>query len=227
MSGVTAVAVGCRALADLLFVLHDYDAALSHYRLVLTDYKRDKALRHAAAASEMAAVCLFLQGADPKKQDDLFDAAYSNYLKYNLQRYAVRTTLLHADVLRARGRASEAAEKLLRVTISDPNDLRSALLYEQAALSFLLVKNGGAHVRKYALHLVHAGHRFLKAGLKAHGLRCYMSALRVYQDKRWTHVDDHLYSALAKHSISTQARSCTLRPTPCALYAIPYTCCDR
>jgi hypothetical protein len=34
-------------------------------------------------------------------------------------------------VLRARGRASEAAEKLLRVTVSDPNDLRSAVVYEQ------------------------------------------------------------------------------------------------
>ena len=121
-----------------------------------------------------------------------------------------------------RNAASEAAEKLLRVTISDPNDLRSALLYEQAALSFLLVKSGGAHVRKYALHLVHAGHRFLKAGLKAHGLRCYLSALRVYQDKRWTHVDDHLYSALAKHSISTQARFNTLCPIPDTRDPMPY-----
>jgi hypothetical protein len=90
------------------------------------------------------------------------------------------------------------------VTISDPNDLRSALVYEQAALSFLLIKSGGAHVRKYALHLVHAGLLFLKAGHKAHGLRCYLAALRVYAEKGWTHIDDHLYSALAKHSIATQ-----------------------
>jgi hypothetical protein len=40
-----------------------------------------------------------------------------------------------------------------------------------------------AHVRKYALHLVHAGHRFLNAGHKAHGLRCYLSAYAVYEQK--------------------------------------------
>ena len=193
-----------RALADLSFTLHDYEAAASNYRLVLSDYKKDKALRHVAAASEMLAVCHLLLGTEPKKQDEYLDAAYSNYLKVTHLRHAVRATLLHADLLQARGRPGEAAEKLLRVTISDPNDLRSALMYEQAALSFLLIKSGGAHVRKYALHLVHAGHRFLKAGHKAHGLRCYLSALSVYAHKGWTHVNDHVYSALAKHSIATQ-----------------------
>jgi len=158
----TSIEGQIRALADLSFTLHDYEAAASNYRLVLYDYKKDKALRHVAAASEMLAACHLLLGTEPKKQDDYLDAAYTNFLKVNQLRYAVRATLLHADLLRARGRPAEAAEKLLRVTNSDPNDLRSALVYEQAALSFLLIKSGGAHVRKYALHLVHAGHRFLK-----------------------------------------------------------------
>ena len=40
-------------------------------------------------------------------------------------------------MLRARGRASEAAEKLLRVTVSDPNDLRSAVVYEQVLMQLV------------------------------------------------------------------------------------------
>ena len=169
-----------RALADVSLMLHDYETALAHYKLVLSDYKRDKALRHVAAASEMAGVCHFLLGAEPKRQDEYLDAAYTNFMKHNQPRYAVRATLLHADMLRARLRPAEAAEKLLRVTVSDANDLRAALLYEQAALSFLLVAthSGGPHARKYALHLVHAGHRFLKAGY----LLRNMHIIYIYRD---------------------------------------------
>ena len=35
--------------------------------------------------------------------------------------------------------------------------------------------------RKAALHTVHAGHRFLKSGVKGHGVRCYMAALEAYK----------------------------------------------
>ena len=32
-------------------------------------------------------------------------------------------------------------------------------------------------------------------------LRSYIAALCVYESAGWTHCDDHLYSALAKHSL--------------------------
>ena len=42
------------------------------------------------------------------------------------------------------------------------SDLRSALLLEQAAHCFINMKN--PMVRKYAFHMILAGHRFSKAG---------------------------------------------------------------
>lgn len=39
-----------RHLADLAFLMQDYDTALTNYKLVAAEYKADKALRHFAGA---------------------------------------------------------------------------------------------------------------------------------------------------------------------------------
>ena len=202
----TAIEAQIRALADLAFMLHDYELALSHYKLVQADFKKDKAWKHLGGAMEMAALCLFMLHPDSKKQmqDELLDGAYLNYQRFNLTRLCARVTFLHADVLKYRGKWIEAAEKLIRCTSSESADLRAALLYEQAALCFLQTA-GRPHMRKYALHLVHAGHRYLKSSHKVHGVRCYEAALQVYRGKEWTHIDDHLLSALGKHSVGLDA----------------------
>jgi hypothetical protein len=90
----TSIEGQIRALADLCFTLHDYEAAASNYRLVLYDYKKDKALRHVAAASEMLAACHLLLGTEPKKQDEYLDAAYSNFLKVNQVLVLILTSLI-------------------------------------------------------------------------------------------------------------------------------------
>jgi trafficking protein particle complex subunit 8 len=202
----TSIEAQIRALADLAFMLQDYDLALSHYKLVQADFKKDKAWKHLGGAMEMAALCLFMLHPDSKKQmqDELLDNAYLNYQRFNLMRLCTRVAFLHADVLKYRGKWIEAAEKLIRCTSSESADLRAALLYEQAAMCFLQVV-GRPHMRKYALHLVHAGHRYLKSSHKVHGVRCYEAALQVYRGKEWTHIDDHLLSALGKHCIGLDA----------------------
>lgn len=46
-----------RLLADSLFVMQDYEAALGHYKLVRDDFKADKAWMHLGSVYEMIALC--------------------------------------------------------------------------------------------------------------------------------------------------------------------------
>lgn len=92
--------------------------------------------------------------------------------------YAVRATLLSVLCLTNAGLYGEAAKQLIRMT-SEDSDLRSAMLLEQASLSFLSGPSARGMVRKYAFHMVLAGHRFSKAGQKKHAYRCYQQAYQV------------------------------------------------
>lgn len=97
---------------------------------------------------------------------------------YRMPQYAVRATLLSVQCLCNRGMYSEAARQLIRMT-SEDCDLRSAVLLEQAALCFLCEPVRRALPRKYAFHMVLAGHRYSKAGQRKHSLRCYKHAYQV------------------------------------------------
>lgn len=92
--------------------------------------------------------------------------------------YAVRATLLSVLCLNGSGLHGEAAKQLIRMT-SEDSDLRSAMLLEQAALCFLSGPASKGMCRKYAFHMVLAGHRFSKAGQKKHAYRCYKQAYQV------------------------------------------------
>lgn len=95
-----------------------------------------------------------------------------------MPQYAVRATLLSLQCLQSRALHGEAARQLIRMT-SEECDLRSALLLEQAALCFLAGPPRKALPRKYAFHMVLAGHRYSKAGQRKHSLRCYRQAYQV------------------------------------------------
>lgn len=97
--------------------------------------------------------------------------------------YAVRATLLSVLCLGSASLHGEAAKQLIRMT-SEDSDLRSAMLLEQASLCFLSGPGSKAMCRKYAFHMVLAGHRFSKAGQKKHALRCYKQAYQVRITKR-------------------------------------------
>ena len=96
---------------------------------------------------------------------------------------ATRAMLLSTEMLKARGQLSEAIPQFSKLALED-SDLRSGLLLEQAALCHLALHS--PNVRKYAFNLVIAGHRFSKAGLRTHALRCYNHALQVYRGHGWS-----------------------------------------
>jgi len=63
-----------RSLAEAAAMLQDWDLAISSYKLLIPDMKRDKAYRGVGLASVSAALCLFMQGAKQSTQDEYLDA---------------------------------------------------------------------------------------------------------------------------------------------------------
>lgn len=57
-------------------------------------------------------------------------------------------------------------------------------------------------VRKYAFHMILAGHRYSKSGQRKHALRSYSQALQVYKGKNWALAEvTVLYLVYMKESV--------------------------
>uniref|UniRef100_A0A5F9DKT2 Trafficking protein particle complex subunit 8 n=1 Tax=Oryctolagus cuniculus TaxID=9986 RepID=A0A5F9DKT2_RABIT len=188
-----------RKMADLCFLVQHYDLAYSCYHTAKKDFLNDQAMLYAAGALEMAAVSAFLQPGAPRPYP-------AHYMDTAIQTYrdicknmvlAERCVLLSAEILKSQSKYSEAAALLIRLT-SEDSDLRSALLLEQAAHCFINMKT--PMVRKYAFHMILAGHRFSKAGQKKHALRCYCQAMQVYKGKGWSLAEDHINFTIGRQS---------------------------
>uniref|UniRef100_A0A8C1RYJ8 Trafficking protein particle complex 8 n=1 Tax=Cyprinus carpio TaxID=7962 RepID=A0A8C1RYJ8_CYPCA len=111
---------------------------------------------------------------------------------------AERCCILSAEILKSQTKYSDAATLLIKMTTED-SDLRSALLLEQAAHCFINMRS--PMVRKFAFHMILAGHRFSKAAQR-HALRCYCQALQVYKGKDWTLAEDHINFTIGRQSFT-------------------------
>lgn len=114
-----------------------------------------------------------------------------------MPQFATRATLLCSECLRGMQWWGEQAKQLIRMT-SEDSDLRSALLLEQSAYCFLSCKPTMG--RKYAFHIVLAGHRYSKAGQRKHTYRCYQQAAEVYDNRKWTLAEDHINYTLGRQA---------------------------
>ncbi|XP_040896043.1 trafficking protein particle complex subunit 8 isoform X2 [Toxotes jaculatrix] len=190
-----------RKMADLCFLVQHYELAYSCYHTAKKDFLSDQAMLYAAGALEMAAVAAFLQTGAPRPYP-------AHYMDTAIQTYrdvcknmvlAERCALLSAEILKSQGKYSEAATLLIKMT-SEDSDLRSALLLEQAAHCFINMRN--PMVRKFAFHMILAGHRFSKAGQRRHALRCYCQAMQVYKDRGWSLAEDHINFTIGRQSFT-------------------------
>uniref|UniRef100_A0A3B3UAB1 Trafficking protein particle complex subunit 8 n=1 Tax=Poecilia latipinna TaxID=48699 RepID=A0A3B3UAB1_9TELE len=190
-----------RKMADLCFLVQHYELAYSCYHTAKKDFLSDQAMLYAAGALEMAAVSAFLQGGASRPYP-------SHYMDTAIQTYrdvcknmmlAERCALLSAEILKSQAKYSEAAALLIKMT-SEDSDLRSALLLEQAAHCFINMRN--PMVRKFAFHMILAGHRFSKAGQRRHALRCYNQAMQVYKDRGWSLAEDHINFTIGRQSFT-------------------------
>ncbi|XP_035270312.1 trafficking protein particle complex subunit 8 isoform X1 [Anguilla anguilla] len=188
-----------RKMADLCLLVQHYDLAYSCYHTAKKDFLNDQAMLYAAGALEMAAVSAFLHPGAPRPYP-------AHYMDTAIQTYrdvcknmvlAERCALLSAEILKSQAKYSEAATLLIKMT-SEDSDLRSALLLEQAAHCFINMRS--PMVRKFAFHMILAGHRFSKAGQKRHALRCYCQAMQVYKGKGWSLAEDHINFTIGRQS---------------------------
>ncbi|XP_061094723.1 trafficking protein particle complex subunit 8 isoform X1 [Conger conger] len=190
-----------RKMADLCLLVQHYDLAYSCYHTAKKDFLNDQAMLYAAGALEMAAVSAFLHPGAPRPYP-------AHYMDTAIQTYrdvcknmvlAERCALLSAEILKSQTKYSEAATLLIKMT-SEDSDLRSALLLEQAAHCFINMRS--PMVRKFAFHMILAGHRFSKAGQKRHALRCYCQAMQVYKGKGWSLAEDHINFTIGRQSFT-------------------------
>ncbi|XP_017768287.1 PREDICTED: trafficking protein particle complex subunit 8 [Nicrophorus vespilloides] len=181
-----------RKLGDLYFMFGNYSMAFQAYHSAKRDFMADQAWLYYAGALEMAALSAFMGNESSRKSFDYMEESIITYLNTcKMAQFATRATLLSTECLRGQNMHAEAANQLIRMT-SEESDLRSALLLEQASYCFLLCTKPNM-VRKYAFHMVLAGHRFTKAAQRKHSLRCYKQAYQIYENKGWNLAQDHIY----------------------------------
>jgi len=189
-----------RKLADLAFLVQHFDLAYNSYHSAKREFNNDHAWVYFAGALEMAAISAFMHGSQRVYPVHYFEACISTYLNTcRMPEYALRACLMSTEALKARDMYPEAASEFIKLTNEDA-DLRSALLLEQAAHCFL--HNKPPMYRKYAFHMILAGHRFSKAMQRKHTLRCYIHALQIYQHKGWNLAEDHVNFTIGRQSFN-------------------------
>ncbi|CAJ0823061.1 10537_t:CDS:10 [Entrophospora sp. SA101] len=186
-----------RKLADYAFMLRDYKFAYSIYDTVKKDFSADKEWKYSAGAQEMIGICLLIALTKISSRIDIdhhFEQAVNSYLNIlKMPFYATKSTLLYFELLKYRGLYKDAPSALVRVAGED-SDLRSALFLEQAAYAFLRCQI--PMVRKYAFHLIMAGHRYAKCNQ----VKRTIPASNVFKDHFWSLAEDHIHFALGKQS---------------------------
>lgn len=189
-----------RRLGDLYFMFGQYSLAFQAYHLAKRDYNTDQAWLYYAGALEMAALAAFMANDPTRKTCDYMEESITTYQNTcKMPQFATRATILSSECLKYQNLFGEAAHQLIRMT-SEESDLRSALLLEQASYCFLQSKM----VRKYAFHMVLAGHRFSKAAQRKYSLKCYKQAYQVYENTGWDLASDHIHYTIGRQANNLQ-----------------------
>ena len=216
-----------RLLADSLFLMRDYDAAYSMYRLIKDDFKQDKSWMHYASVHEMMALSLYMH--DPfGRSKEVFSSVETALLSYNRAfeeapqwgekpgrtkaapastRLATRLCLVLISTRNiCSGRHLEVAD-LLASASSNETSLGAAVLLEQSAANYFKAEL----YRKYAFHMLMSGHMFRGGDQEHHAFRCFASSLHIYRDGHWEDLHNHLRSALAAQLFSMNRMAISLQ----------------
>lgn len=197
--GPDAPELQVRKLGDLAFMFQLYEVAYQAYHNAKRDFNADQAWLHFAGASEMAALSVFMQNSSAHEYPmHYIESAITTYLHTcKLPELATRATFLSTECLKAKGLYSEAAIQFVRMP--SEADLPSALCLEQAAYCYIHCKI--PKIRKYAFHIILAGHRFSKSGQRKHALRSYKQAEQVYRLLGWNFANNHINFTIGRLSI--------------------------
>ncbi|GBM42531.1 Trafficking protein particle complex subunit 8 [Araneus ventricosus] len=197
--GPDAPELQVRKLGDLAFMFQLYEVAYQAYHNAKRDFNADQAWLHFAGASEMAALSVFMQNSSAHEYPmHYMESAITTYLHTcKLPELATRATFLSTECLKSKSLYSEAAIQFVRMP--SEADLPSALCLEQAAYCYIHCKV--PKMRKFAFHIILAGHRFSKAGQRKHALRSYKQAEQVYRSLGWNFANNHINFTIGRLSV--------------------------
>ncbi|KAK5582253.1 hypothetical protein RB653_003836 [Dictyostelium firmibasis] len=186
-----------RKVADLYFLLQDYENALSNYKTYAKEFNSDKSPGFYAAANEMIGLCNYMIN---KECESYFEIAYNNYIKSGLIHCGARVTLIHGYVMKKKSNY-KALSDLFKTTaeLRDIDPFCSAILWEQAGFA-LLQTTPSPLFRKATMRIVMAGDKYSEASKRKHALRCYSFSYSVYESRDWNLIDDHLHLSLVRYS---------------------------
>jgi len=185
-----------RQLADIAFMIRDYDSALVNYKNCIVEMKNDQSMKYWAGAIELAALASFML--DYRKDSDSeMEKAYKTYLECQSFRYATRVTFFENAMKQARGKFSEAASVCVRD--GKHSQLLAGLLQEQAAYCYLF-KPSSPMFRMFSMRLIIAADKFYEANQLEHAYRCAISALDNYYSRGWGLLDDHVLFLISRSS---------------------------
>eukprot|EP01033_Poteriospumella_lacustris_P000147 gene147-95_t len=190
-------------LADISFIIKDYETALSMYRLVRDDYKADKANLHYAQVVFMIALCQLLT--EPQKYKEIFGQIemVGQCITAGLEvpHAALFYSIMCSEMFtyHQHYRSPLDAAKFLLIAASSLSaryPLQCSLLMERVASFYLQ----GNQVRKFVFYEVLAGHKYLKCGVNAakHASICYAASLMILEKSGWADIKVKLAKALTR-----------------------------
>lgn len=217
-NGQESLAHKTRSLADLLFMLRDYDGALQTYVHLRDDYSKDASEPvKLGSALEMMARCLLVLKQQPEKRCEALERAIDCFVKSAASsvpanaapnaaaaasaatkrpiplayRLATNATVLLLEASVPGTSFAKASLKLLRRVMSVESEICCAVLLEQAAL---LTQQQLKMRRKACFDVLRAGSLFRTLGLNAHAFRCYMQMYRedIQRGSAWFAAEHHL-----------------------------------
>jgi hypothetical protein len=189
-----------RRLADYCFMLRDWKLALSTYDILRTDFQNDKAWRHYAGASEMAALSALMTPTPMSSKnrseniDTWIEAAsysYTDRQRSAAPYYALRTLLLCTELLRLRGSsaADDAARWGTRILETGlVGSIGHALVTERISACYSIRTGVGMYRlgnrrRKAALWAVLASEAWWRLERSQQAEKCLDTALRLYNTR--------------------------------------------
>ena len=204
-------------LADLAFLVQDYEMALGLYRIVREDYGADKAFVHRACVYELMCVCLFLTEGSKKQIQEYTQKCIADLTQQKASRLLAASAIIFGDILKSSNdpeQFKKASEIFLKASVRE-STLVASMLLEQAGNCILMsglpqatirrlenyentsiMKERDAQesttLRKYCFRMVAAGALFKEAGVKAQAIRCYKQAKKFYTSDRWFRIRSHV-----------------------------------
>ncbi|KAH9252951.1 hypothetical protein BASA81_009107 [Batrachochytrium salamandrivorans] len=211
-NGQDSPAYKTRSLADLLFMLRDYDGALQTYAHLRDDYSKDASeLIKLGSALEMMARCLLVLKQQPEKRCEALERSIDCFVKSAASsvpvnaapnaaakrqiplayRLATNATVLLLEATVTGASFAKTNLRLLRRVMSVESEICCAVLLEQAAL---ITQQQLKMRRKACFDVLRAGSLFRTLGLNSHAFRCYQQIYRedIQRGSAWFAAEHHL-----------------------------------